>query len=93
MHRPNDGVNMIGHYNPFAQKVAAFMKMPHGVGDEISDFRPTQMARARASVKVALNLALEVARDFLFGIIDCLATFHRGIQTAQPFCLFSLKLH
>ena len=51
-HRPDDGVGVVGHYNPFMQQIPALMKVSHRVSDKTSDVGPAQVTSARALIKI-----------------------------------------
>jgi hypothetical protein len=92
-HRPNDGVRVIGHHNPFVQQIPALVKVPHRAGNKIGNIRPAQMTSSRTTIKIALNFALKVTRDFFLGIVNGFAPFGEVVQPAQSPGLLSFKLH
>ena len=90
-HRPDDGMGVVGHDNPFMQQIPALMKVSHRASDQISDVGPAQVTCARALVKIAFHLAAKIARDFFCGIVNGFASLCEVIQSSQAFRLFVFK--
>jgi len=91
-HRPDDGVNMVGHHNPLVKQIPAFVKVPQRIGNQISDVRSAQMTGACATVKIAFNPALKVASNFFFRVIDGFASLCKVVQSSQSLRFFPPKL-
>ena len=90
-HRPDDGVGVVGHDNPFMQQIPAFMEVSHRVSDQISDVSPAQVTSPRALIKIAFHLTAKVACNFFFGIVNGFASLCEIVQSPQTFRLFVFK--
>jgi hypothetical protein len=66
-HWPKQNMDMVWHDNPFPQNVTLLVEEPKCADCQFSYFRSPQIARARSSIQIALNLSNEFAVDHLLG--------------------------
>ena len=86
-HRPDDGMNVIGHDNPRAQFITFPVEMAQRRRDNIRNFRSPQSALTHALVQITLQIALIIPIDEF----QCICGFSRLFQRAQPLRSPSLK--
>ena len=68
-HRPENGVDVIGHHDPSVEAIALAIEEAQCSRGEIADFRPSEPAFAFALVQIRLQLAEVIPRFIVVGKI------------------------
>ena len=84
-------MNMIRHYDPIMEQVAGSVKVLHRIHNKFCDLAAAS-DNTCTLIQMALNFSPNVARNFVLGIIDLLASLFRNSRTSQALCLFTFSL-